>query len=62
MRQEENMKLNAPKQVTWVIALVLGLVGILGTLVTIPVVSGLAFWIVVVALALLLLATYMEGL
>jgi hypothetical protein len=56
------MKLNAPKQVTWYIALILGLVGILGTLVTIPVISGLAFWIVAVALALMLLATYMEGL
>ena len=56
------MKLSAPKQVTWIIALILGIVGLLGELVTIPVISGLAFWIVVVALALLLLATYMEGL
>jgi hypothetical protein len=62
MLQEETMKLSAPKQVTWIIALILGIVGLLGELVTIPVISGLAFWIVVVALALLLLATYMEGL
>lgn len=56
------MQLSAPKQVTWIIALILGIVGILGALVTIPVISGLAFWIVVVGLALLLLATFMEGL
>jgi hypothetical protein len=60
--QEENMRLSAPKQVTWIIALILGIVGILGALVTIPVISSLAFWIVVVALALMLLATYLEGL
>jgi hypothetical protein len=56
------MKLSAPKQVTWIIALILGIVGILGTLVTIPVISGLAFWIVVVGLALMLLATFISGL
>ena len=56
------MKLSAPKQITWIIALILGIVGILGTLVTIPIISGIAFWLVVVGLALLLLATAMEGL
>lgn len=56
------MKLSAPKQITWLIALILGILGILGQLVTIPVVSGLAFWIVVVALILLLVATFIDGL
>lgn len=56
------MKLSAPKQVTWIIALILGIVGLVGYLVTIPVVSGLAFWIVIVGLALMLLATFIEGL
>lgn len=56
------MKLNAPKQITWIIALVLGVVGIVGYLVTIPVLSVAAFWIVLAALVLMLLATLIEGL
>lgn len=56
------MKLSAPKQITWIIALILGIVGILAAIITIPVLSPLAIWIVVVALALMLLATYIEGL
>ncbi len=60
---EGNMKLSAPKQITWIIALILGILGVLGSLVTIPVISGaLAFWLVVVGLALMLLATFVEGL
>jgi hypothetical protein len=45
----------------WIVSLVLGVVGLLGYLVTIPVVSGLAFWFVAVGLALLLLATGFKG-
>ena len=56
------MKLSAPKQITWIVALVLAIVGIIAQLVTIPVLSGLAFWIVVVAVILLLVATYIDGL
>jgi hypothetical protein len=56
------VKLSAPKQITWIIALVLGIIGFLGYLVTIPVITGLAFWFVLVALALMLVATLIEGL
>lgn len=56
------MRLNAPKQITWIIALILGIVGLLGVLVTIPVISGIEFWIVLVALILMLLATYLRDL
>jgi len=56
------MRLNAPKVVTWWVALVLAVLGVLATFVTIPVLSGFAFWLVVIAAALLLLATAMEGL
>ena len=56
------MELSAPKQVTWLIALILGIVGVVASLVTIPVLSGLAFWIVVVGLVLLLVATFLPGL
>jgi hypothetical protein len=56
------MKLSAPKTVTWWVAVVIGVLGILGNLVTIPVVSGLAFWLVALAFVILAVATFMEGL
>jgi hypothetical protein len=57
------MKLSAPKQITWIIALILGGVGILATLVTLPVITpALGFWLVVVGLALLLIAAVTRGL
>ena len=56
------MKLSAPKQVTWWIALVVGVIGVLARLVTIPVLSGFAFWLVVVAFALLVAAIFIKDL
>jgi len=56
------MKLSAPKTITWLIAVVLGVLGILGTFVTIPFVSTYAFWFVAVGFVLLALATFLKGL
>lgn len=56
------MQFSAPKSITWWIALLLGVIGIIATFVTIPVLSGIAFWLVVIAWLLLLLATIIEGL
>lgn len=57
------MKLSAPRQVTWIIALILGIVGILANLTSIPVVTpAIGFWLVVVAWALLLIASITRGL
>ena len=57
------MKLSAPKQITWIVALILGIVGILANLVTLPVITAaIGFWLVVVALVLLLIATITRGL
>lgn len=56
------MKLNAPKTTTWWIAVVIGVLGFLGTLTSIPVVSEYAFWFVFVAFVLLALATYLKDL
>ena len=57
------MRLSAPKQITWIIALILGVVGILANLTTIPVVTAtIGFWLVVAAFVLLLLAAYLPGL
>lgn len=56
------MKLSAPKQITWIIAVVLGVLGLLGNLMTIPVVSGAAFLFVFFGFALLVVATFVDGL
>ena len=54
------MKLSAPKEVTWWIAVILGVLGILASLVTIPVLSEYAFWLVAIAFILLVLGTYFK--
>lgn len=56
------MKLNAPKQVTWLVALLLGLLGLLGKLFAIPVISDYAFWLVLIGFVLLLLGAYFRNL
>ncbi len=56
------MKLSAPKITTWWIAVILGILGVLAKLVTIPVLSGIAFWLVVAGLVLLILATLLKDL
>ena len=56
------MKLNAPKNITWWIAVIVGVLGVLGNFVAIPIVSGEAFWFVTVGFVLLALATYLKGL
>lgn len=55
------MNLSPPKFVTWIIALVLGVLGLLGQI-AIPALAGIAFWLVLIGLALLLLATAITGL
>ena len=55
------MKLNAPTQMVWIIALVVGIIGVIASLVTIPVLSGFAFWIVVIAWLILVVSTAMKG-
>jgi hypothetical protein len=56
------MKLSAPKNVTWWIAVILGVLGFLGGLVTIPGISGLSFWLLFLGFAVLAVATFIDGL
>ena len=56
------MKLSAPQQTTWWVALIVGVVGIIAALVPIPVLSGFALWLVVLAFVILVLATFLKGL
>ena len=56
------MKLSAPKTITWWIAVVLGVLGILGSFMSLPFVSDNAFWFVAVGFILLALATFLKDL
>ena len=56
------MQLSAPQKTTWIVAVVLGIVGLIASLVTIPVLSSLSFWLVALGWLVLVLATYMKGL
>ena len=55
------MRLSAPKQITWIIALVVGILALLGFLAVIPPLAGYAFWMMTIAWAILVLATLMDG-
>jgi hypothetical protein len=56
------MQLNAPKKTTWLVALVLGVIGLIAYLFTIPVLTALAFWLVLIGLILMLVAAYLPNL
>ncbi len=56
------MNISAPKQVTFWVAVVVAVIGLIAHLVTIPVLSGLAFWLVVLGFVILALGNLMEGL
>lgn len=56
------MKLNAPKQITFLIAVIVGVVGIIGSFISIPVISGIAFWLLAGGFVLLALSCVLKGL
>jgi hypothetical protein len=56
------MRLSAPKVITWWIAVIIGVLGILGYFATIPFVSANSFWFVAVGFILLALATLLKDL
>lgn len=55
------MRLSAPKQVTFWIAVIIAILGVIASLVEIPVLSGLAIWLVVVAFIVLAAGNVLEG-
>jgi hypothetical protein len=56
------IKLSSPKQVTWVVALILAALGLIGKVGTVAILTQYAFWLVFAAAALLLLACIVDGL
>jgi hypothetical protein len=61
-KRRNAMQLSSPKQITWIVALVLALLSLLGGLNLITALSGFAFWLAFISAVLLLLATYLKGL
>lgn len=55
------MRLTPPKKIVFWISLILGAVGLIAKLVTIPFISAFAFWLVLVGLILLLLGVALRG-
>lgn len=55
------MKLSTPKNVTFYIAMLLGVVGLIAYLVTIPVLSGFAVWLIIAGFVILALGNMLEG-
>jgi hypothetical protein len=55
------MRLNPPKKIVFYISVVLAVVGLIASLVTIPFLSGFAFWLVLVAYILLALGNVLKG-
>ena len=53
------MKLSAPKNITWWVAVVLGVVGFLGNFLGF---AGIGFWLLFLGFAVLAVATFVEGL
>ncbi len=56
------MKLSKPKVITWWIAVILGVLGILAHVLPIPALVAYDFWMVAVGFALLVLGTAFKGL
>lgn len=56
------MKLQKPRILTFWIAVLLALLGVIASLVEIPVLSGIAIWLVVIGFVLLALGNLISGL
>lgn len=55
------MKLTPPKKITFWITVVLALVGLIASFVAIPVLSPIAFWLVLAAYVVLVLGLLLKG-
>lgn len=56
------MKLTPPKNITFWISLLLGVLGFLGKIIAIPIISTYAFWFLFAGFVLLVLALLIKGL
>jgi hypothetical protein len=61
-RRRSGMRLSPPKQVTWFVALALAVLALLGYTKVIAALTPYDFWLALIAAALLLIATMVDGL
>jgi hypothetical protein len=62
LKGDANMRLSAPKVITWWIAVALGALGLLGHGGIVASLGTYDFWLVTAGLVLLVLATYLKNL
>jgi hypothetical protein len=55
------MALSAPTRLVWIIAIILGVLGLLGKFVAIPFVTVYAFWLLAAGFVVLAVATALKG-
>jgi len=56
------MKLSAPKVITWWVAVILGVLGLLGQMAIVPALGANAFWFVTAGLVVMALGTLIKDL
>jgi hypothetical protein len=62
MKGDETMKLTPPKIITWWVALILGVLGLLGYWGQVAALSKYSFWLAFAGLVLMLVATLIKNL
>ena len=62
VKGDTKMKVSAPKAITWSVALILGVLALLGHFGTVAALAQYAFWFAIAGLALLLVATLIRNL
>jgi len=55
------MNLNEPKVITFWIAVVVAVIAVISAIVTIPVLSGIAFWLLLIAFVILAAGNLLKG-
>lgn len=55
------MKLSKPKNITFILAVIVALLGLIGEVTTIAGISGFAFWLVVIGFVILAAGNLLEG-
>jgi hypothetical protein len=61
-RSSHNLHLSSPKNITWWIALILAVLGVIGKFVNVQFLSEFSFWLILASAVLLLIATRFRAL
>lgn len=61
-KKSSGLNLSAPKQVTWFVAVILGVLGLLGGFGVINAIASYGLWLLALGWLLLVLGTLLEGL